>query len=409
MKILLVIDNFYPEIGSASQVYNDLGKAFVKRNHDVHVITMYPRNFYLSQDNSGKVFPIDETIEGMHVHRCRFHFAQRDNVLMRGLEHFLVPGLYFNRYKTLGIKFDGIIFYIPPLLLYRMANMIRKYDGTRSVLNFQDIHPQELVDVGMVKNPLIIRLLKYLEMKAYKTADYITVLSPSGVNLILTRGGNSDRIQCIYNGIDLAELDKNFKRKDFKNLEGIENKILVSYAGMINVFQGIDDILDVAKRFKEDNSMIFYIVGDGMETKRLKKRLSDEGISNVLMKPLQPKDVYYNIVNSSDINIVSLDSRMTAPCLPGKFANLLAAGRPILAKIPRNNDIFKIVKDIKCGIAIEPDNISEFEEAIRKLKANLHQVNEMGRNGRKFFEENMNLENNAIIYEHIFSLLKSCQ
>jgi colanic acid biosynthesis glycosyl transferase WcaI len=406
LKILLVVDNFYPEIGSAAQVYHDLGKALVKRYHEVHVITMYPRRFYISEENSEKDFSIDETVEGMHIHRCRFSFARRDNVLLRGLEHFLVPRLYFNRYKKLKIKFDGIIFYIPPLPLCRMANRIRKYDGTRSILNFQDIHPQELVDIGMVRNPLIIRFLEHLERRAYKTADYITVLSPTGVSLINERGGNPNKIQHIYNGIDFEELDKNLKRKDFKKLEGIENKKLVSYAGMINIFQGIDDILDVAKRFKEDKNLVFYIVGDGTETKRLKKRIEDEEISNVIMKPLQPKEVYYNIIQSSDISIVSLDSRMTAPCLPGKFTNLLGAGQVILANVPRVNDVSKIITQFKCGITIEPGNITKFEQAINELKDNKQLTNELRRNGRMFFEENMNLELNVMKYEGIFTMLK---
>ncbi len=366
---------------------------------------MYPRRFYLSEENWEKEFPMDETIEGMHVHRCRFKFVQRDNVVLRGLEHLLVPRLYFKRYKELKIKFDGIIFYIPPLPLYRMANRIRRYDGTRSVLNFQDIHPQELVDVGMVKNPLMIKFLEHLERRAYKTADYITVLSPTGVDLIVERGGNPNRIQHIYNSIDLEEFEKNLKRKDYKHLEGIDNKVLISYAGMINRFQGIDDILDVAKRFREDESLIFHIVGGGMEAKRLKKRVEDEGIENVVMKPLQRNDVYFNIINSSDISIISLDSRMTAPCLPGKFVNLLGAGQAILANVPNINDVSKIVTNYKCGIAIEPGNVVQFEQAIRKLKDNKQQISEMGRNGRKFLEENMNLERNSMRYEEIFIML----
>lgn len=405
MKILLVVNNFYPEIGSAAQVFYDLGNAFVKRNHELHVITVYPRRFYISEADSGKHFPVDETFEGMYVHRCRFNVARRDNVVLRGLEHLIVPRLYFNRYKNLKIKFDGIIIYIPPLPLYQMANKIRKYDGTKTILNFQDIHPQELVDVCTVKNPLIIRFLKYLERRAYKTADYITVLSPSGMNIIVDRGGNPDRIQCIYNGINLDEAEKNLIKNDFKKSEGIEDKILISYAGMINKFQGIDEILDVAKRVKKDNAIVFYIVGGGMETKRLVNRIEDENIFNIIMKPLQPKEKYYNIINSSDINIVSLDRRMTAPCLPGKFANLLATGRPIIANVPRTNDIFKILTEIKCGIAVEPGDISKFEQAINIL-INGRQHSNISMNGKNFLKDNMNVDLNVLKYEEIFLKLK---
>ena len=173
MKLLLVVAYFVPEIGSAAHVYFDLAKAFVKRDHEVHVITSYPREFNLEENEKSKIFPLDEIIDGIHVHRCR-HPTQRDNVLLRGLEHFVLPRYYFKIYKNLNIKFDACLMYIPPLPLYYLAKKIKKYDGTYSVLNFQDFHPQELTDVGVLKNPFMIKILEYIERQAYKHAYHIT-------------------------------------------------------------------------------------------------------------------------------------------------------------------------------------------------------------------------------------------
>jgi glycosyltransferase involved in cell wall biosynthesis len=181
--------------------------------------------------------------------------------------------------------------------------------------------------------------------------------------------------------------------------------LLISYAGILSPFQGIDDILDVAKRFKKDKDIFFLIAGDGMESGRLRKRVEDEKIKNVRILPLQPRDVYFNIINSSDLSIVSLDSRMSAPCLPGKFVNLLGAGQAIIANVPENNDIYDIVEDHGCGISVTPGDIDRFEKAIRKLKKDPDRIKEMGRNGRRFLEENMDLEMNSKRYVHIFKKL----
>jgi colanic acid biosynthesis glycosyl transferase WcaI len=127
-----------------------LAKAFVKRGHSVDVITSYPREFNLSKEDKGKEFALEETLDGVAVHRC-VHPAQRDNVVLRGLEHFVLPRYYFKKYKKLGKRFDGCLMYIPPLPLYYLARKIKRYDGTKSVLNFQDFHPQELTDVGVLR------------------------------------------------------------------------------------------------------------------------------------------------------------------------------------------------------------------------------------------------------------------
>ena len=402
MKILIVVPNFVPEIGSAAHIYYDLAKAFVKRGHEVDVITSYPRDFYLDKSDSGKDFLLEETLNGVRIHRCKYPLAKRDNAIFRGLEHFVLPKSYLNIYKKLDKKFDVCLIYMPPLPLYYFAKKIKDADGTPSVLNFQDFHPQELVDVEILKNRSMIALMEYIERKAYKNADYITTVSETGKDFVVKRGGNPDKIKCLYNSVDVSDFEKHLARKDFKIKEKIEDKILVSYAGILSPFQGIDDILDAAKKVSEYKDIVFYIVGDGMRKDHLINRVVSEKIHNVKIMPLQPREEYFNIINSSDISIVSLDKRMTTPALPGKFINLLGVKQPILANVPAINDIAKIVTSSNCGIVTEPENIDQIVDAIIKLKDNTKFKEECGARGHEFLEKEMNLEKNVKIYEEIF-------
>jgi len=57
MKILMVVANFIPEIGSAAHLYYDLARAFVKRGHEVDVITSYPRRFNMDASERDSEFP----------------------------------------------------------------------------------------------------------------------------------------------------------------------------------------------------------------------------------------------------------------------------------------------------------------------------------------------------------------
>ena len=155
MRILLVVAYFVPEIGSAAHIYFDLAKALAEREHVVEVITSYPREFNLGKADQGKEFPLEEEIEGVRIYRCK-HPANRDNIFVRGLEHFYLPYYYFKKYREIDKKHDVCLLYIPPLPLYYLAKKIHQYDGTPSVLNFQDFHPQELTDVGVLKNPIMI-------------------------------------------------------------------------------------------------------------------------------------------------------------------------------------------------------------------------------------------------------------
>jgi len=402
MKILMVVSYFIPEIGSAAHVYFDLARAFVKKGHEVDVLTSYPREFNLGREDVGKKFPLKETIDGVRIHRCK-HYAKRDNIVLRGLEHFLLSRYYFKRFKKIDKKFDVCLIYIPPLPLYYFARKIKRYSDVPSVLNYQDFHPQELTDVGVMKNWLMIKIMKYIERKSYKNADYITVLSKGGVDYVVERGGDPNKIKHIYNGVLLSDFEKYRVKKDFKKKEGIEDKFLISYAGILSPFQGVDNILDAAKRFNGSHELIFYIVGDGMNRNHLENRIRDEQILNVKLLPFQPRDEYFNIINSSDISLVSLDNRMNAPCLPGKLINLMGLEQPIIASVPYESEASYVVKKGECGIIVESGDTDGLTGAILKLRNSPESRKNMGLRGKTFLERNMNLEENVIKYEHLFN------
>lgn len=400
MKILLVNIKYIPEIASSAHLYHDMAKKFTKLGHEVHVIASYPRDFNLSDEDKGKDFPDDEIIDGIHVHRAKFKFQNRDNILLRGIEHFYLPRLFFKKYKELDMDFDVVLLFIPPLFIYRLGKKIRKHDGTPFVSNYQDIHPQELVDGDIVTNPIWIKILEYIERKSYKAPDYITVMSPNGKKLIEERGG--ENVECIYNGMDIEKYKEDLPEDDFKEEEGIKDKTMVTYAGILNPFQGLGNMLDAAKLLEDKEDLIFYIIGDGMRKDTLKKRIEEENITNVKMMPFQPREEYFKIINSSDINVVSLDKRMTAPCIPGKVSDLLGVQNPIIAPVPEDNDTADIMEDYNCGIRIEPGNPEAFAEAVMRIKRNPEIAETMKENAWNFLIENMNMDKNVKRYVEIF-------
>lgn len=405
MRILLVVAYFIPEIGSAAHVYYDLAKAFIKKGHEVHVITSYPRRFNLQKQDTNKDFPLYDTIDGIHVHRCK-HPAQRDNIILRGLEHFILPRYYFKLYRSLNIDFDGCLMYIPPLPLYYLAKKIKTYDGTKSILNFQDFHPQELTDVGVLKNPLMIKLLEHIERQAYKHADHITVLSKRGIDYVVKRGADPKKVSHIYNGVIIDEKEKRQTNKDFKTKQNIEDKTLITYAGILSPYQGIDTILDAAKKMNDIDDVVFYIVGDGTEKNRLEQRIHTEHISNVTLLPYQNRDDYFNIIKSSDITMVALDKRMKAPCLPGKIKDLLSYEKPIIACVSKETETADLIKEADAGIIIDLEDNTDILNKIVSLNNDKQSKTELGKKGYSFLKNNMNLNKNVEQYEEIIENLR---
>lgn len=407
LNICLVTANYAPEIGSSAQIYQDLANGFIKNGHTVHIITSYPREYTRTGDDKGSELPLDTVENGVHVHRVK-HPSNRDSLILRGLEHFYLPLYYFKKYRSIckenNIKFDACIHHIPPLPLYYLTRVIKWYDRTPSILNMQDYHPQELTDVGFVTNPLMIAVLKFIEKKTYRNADYLAVNSPGGIPYVVSRGADESRVGTIFNPLSLDVIQN--ASGDYKAKEGIEGKFLITYAGILSPFQGIDTILNTAKVFSGNEDIIFSIVGDGMERTRLEKRVQEEQISNVRFKNFLPRDEYVTLIQSSDVALISLDERMKAPCLPGKTINIMAMGKPILALVAADSETASVVTSAKCGIVVPPSDVSRIADAISLLKEDGDLREQYGLAGREYLMKHM--EQSVVVqqYEEVIKALK---
>ena len=406
LNICLITANYAPEIGSSAQIYQDLANGFVKNGHRVHVITSYPREYTRTGEDKGREMPLDTVENGVYVHRVK-HPSNRDSLLLRGLEHFYVPVYYFKKYREIckseNLRFDACIHHIPPLPLYYLARVIKWYNETPSILNMQDYHPQELTDVGFVTNPLMIAVLKFIEKRTYKNADYLAVNSPGGVSYVVSRGADASRVGTIFNPLSLDVIQNS--SGDYKAEDEIDGKFLITYAGILSPFQGIDTILDAAKGFREFDDVIFYIVGDGMERTRLEKRVADENISNVRIRNFLPREEYVKLIRSSDVALISLDERMKAPCLPGKTINIMAMEKPILALVSSDSETANVVTSAKCGIVATPSDVSKITEAISLLKNDENLRRQYGTAGLEYLMKHM--EQSVVVrqYEEVIQML----
>ena len=103
------------------------------------------------------------------------------------------------------------------------------------VLNFQDFHPQEFTNVGILKNPVVIKILEHIEGEAYRHADHITVFSYGGIEHIQQWGADPENVTQVFNSVSLSEF----------------NGLVQSNLDTVKVLQ--------------DEDIIFYIAGDGAE------------------------------------------------------------------------------------------------------------------------------------------------
>jgi glycosyltransferase involved in cell wall biosynthesis len=406
MKILLLSAYFPPEIGSASHLFYELGREFVRRGHRVTVLTGYPTYNVDVQKlppryESG--WWMRESVEGMHVVRIRTIGMPRQIPVLRGVGQITLSmalsfsGLFLDRERA-----DVMVVYSPPLFLGLAALLLRPFKGAMAVLNVQDLFPQSAIDLGLLRNKMLIGLFRRIESYLYKRVNAVTVHSPGNKEHVVRCGGRSEKTFVVPNLVDTKELAPGERVNAFRErYEITKDKFVVSFAGVIGLSQDLDVVIDAAKILRDQPDITFYIVGDGMEKARLVKRA--EGMTNVCFLPMLSKREYTELLHASDVCLVTLRKEVRTPVVPSKVLSIMAAGRAVIASLPLAGDAPAIIREAQCGLCVQPESPSGLSEAIESMYKNPDETLRYGRNGRTFVEKNFSAEVCTSLYEQIFN------
>ena len=200
MKILLISAFFPPEVGSASHLFYELGQALRQRGHEITVLTGLPRYHVIGAKQ--RRFPfIYETYHGLKVLRVFNLDVPWAQPILRGLDQFTFA-LFAGMAGATLPAFDAAVVYSPPLPLALAAWGLGRWRRRPLVVNIQDLFPQSAIDLGVLRNPHLIRVFRRMESFLYRRADLITAHSEGNRRYIVNAGADPQRVRVIPNWID---------------------------------------------------------------------------------------------------------------------------------------------------------------------------------------------------------------
>jgi colanic acid biosynthesis glycosyl transferase WcaI len=406
MKILLLTAYFPPDTGSAAHLFYELGRAFVERGHGVTVLTGMPGYHALGplEKYKGKK-RIKEDMEGMEVVRVAMPQLPRHLMVGRALWQF--GGAWALFLAGLGLpKADAAIVYSPPLPLGLTAWGLKKLQGLPFILNVQDLFPQSIIDLGLLRNRWLIRFFEGMERFVYRRANIITVHSEGNREHVMRKldEGQAEKVKVIPNWVDVHFIQPGPRMNWFREAHGLGDAFVVSFAGVLGYSQDLDVVLDAARILEDGgwrSEILFLIVGDGVERPRLEAKARQMGLNNVRFLPMQPREKYPAVLHASDIGLATLHAEVRTPVVPSKILSIMAAGRPVVAAMNLDGDGPRLIAEARCGLCVPPEDPRALAEAILQLYHDASLREELGRNGRRYVEKYLSLEACVERYEQL--------
>ena len=353
MDVLILTDSFPPEIKSSANLLFELSEDLAESGHRVTVVTGFPKHYTnnIDQRYKGRLF-LSERMSKVKIIRLFSIPFIRHIPVIRGLDQFLLSVIF-----ALGGIFSGkqdiILAYSPPLPLGISAFLAGKIKKIPFIFNVQDIFPQSVIDLGLLKSKVLIKISELMEKFIYKKASYITVHSEGNRDNIISKNINPEKILTIYNWVDTDLIRPTENRNnDFRNNNNLNGKFIISFAGVMGFAQGLDVVINCAELLKSYKDILFLLIGDGIKKNGLMEKARNMQLNNIKFLPPQPKEIYPSILYASDICLVTLDKNVLTPAVPAKLLSVMASGRPVVASMNLKGDAPKIVESAKCGYCV---------------------------------------------------------
>ncbi|MCX8107549.1 MAG: glycosyltransferase family 4 protein, partial [Verrucomicrobiae bacterium] len=229
---------------------------------------------------------------------------------------------------------DVVMATTPPMFQTLSGLCVARLWKVPFLLEVRDLWPEFAIDLGLVRNRWVISGARWFEHWLYKRADHIIVNSPGYLHYLVKKGVSDDRITLIANGVDVGMFDPGSRGESLRSQLGSETGFIVTYAGAIGLANDIPTILRAARRLKDNDEIVFWIVGDGPERVSMMAMANDLGLSNVKFWGPQPKAVMKEVLAASDACIATLRNvPMFRTTYPNKVFDYMAAGRPVILGI----------------------------------------------------------------------------
>ncbi|MDM1521200.1 glycosyltransferase family 4 protein [Myroides odoratimimus] len=343
----------------------------IKQGHDVTMIT---------SSNKFKEKIKEINIEGIKVIYINEDYSQNMSISQR-IKAF-ISFMYKSSKIALGQKNIDLVFATStPLTIGVPALLLKWFKKVPFVFEVRDLWPEVPIQMGALKNPFIRNIALFLEKIIYKNAKHIIALSP-GMQEGVLKYVSKEKTSMVPNMSKIDEFWPRAKNLELMSSLGLrEDSFKVVHFGALGLANGAGSIIESAKLLKDNNTIQFLFVGGGSTEEELKNECKKFNLSNVIFLGKFPMKTTSEIVNFSDVSIVSFkDLPILYTNSPNKLFDSLSAGKPIIVNSAGWTK--KLIEENECGYFVNPFNPNELADKILYLQSNSKIVEDMGRRSR---------------------------
>jgi glycosyltransferase involved in cell wall biosynthesis len=292
-----------------------------------------------------------------------------------------------------------------PLTIGIPGLVASKFHRVPLVFEVRDLWPEAPIQMGALRNPMVIALARWLERTIYHNSAHVIALSPGMRDGVLAAGVPPAQVSMIPNASDLDLFSPDIDGTEFRARLGIDGRFMCIYFGAMGEANDLTQVVEAARLLQEqgENGVVFVLHGDGKIRPRLEAFCRQHGLTNVLFSDHIPNkyDLARLVAASDACMTIYKNVPILYTCSPNKLFDTFAAGRPAIVNCP--GWLQGLVEDNEAGVYVRPDDAAHLAERVVFLRDHPELVSVYGQNARRLAEEQFDRKKHA---DEALSILK---
>ena len=384
MKILVFTHYFWPE----EFRINDCVSTLVERGHQVTVVAAPPSYPQGVVHPAYRADPSKFTsYGGARVVRIPVVTRGRGGALRLLLNYAsaALSAATIGLWKLRGDRFDAILVFQPsPITTALPALLYKSLHRVPVLMWIQDLWPDTLQAVGMVRSSWLLKCVGALVAFIYRGCDRLLIQSrafeanvrryvPADAMVVYLPNW-SDPGFATAAGVQPAE-----------ELQAYSETLNVMFAGNLGEAQDLPAVIEAADQTRDLPRLRWLIVGDGSARASAEAMVKLRGLEDrVIFLGRHPADRMPSFFAAADALLVSLKPEpIFALTVPSKLQSYLASGRPVLSMV--DGEAARVVEEAGCGFAVPAGNSEALARKVREFSVLAPEAREvMGHCGRAY-------------------------
>lgn len=391
MKVWVICQYYPPEQGAPSVRLSGMARVWKQLGVDVTVLTGIPNHPDGIVPDAYKNRPAfhEEELDGIRVWRHWLHVAPNKGKFRRALNQLSFAGsLLFNLKIKATDKPDVIMASSPSFFCVMSAWLLARRHGAKFIFEVRDLWPLIFVQMGVLKEGIILRILEWMEMFLYRRADAIVTVTRSFAQNIVNRGIDPAKLFVVFNGVNDIDYAAAIAPRENGLAQRVRGQLginpltkVVLYIGNHGEAQALTQVIDAARMLVKRTDVTFLFVGQGADKERLVNYA--KGVPNIQFLPSVKRDEVWAYYCMADINLVCLKNIPDFDMfIPSKMFEIMAAQSCSVAGL--RGEGADIMTESGCALVVPSEDADKMADAITTLLDNPDRRATMAQAGREY-------------------------